>query len=328
MDEFSFIDSIRQSTYSQPSLIKGIGDDAAVFRADNRDVVTAVDTLVEGVHFSRETMEPHHIGHRALAVNISDLAAMGAAPAFYMVSIVIPESWNDEDLQGIYRGMKKLARKHKMDLIGGDTVSGKELVLTVTVFGYTVPGKSRYRSAAKAGDVLFVTGTLGDAQAGLEMLLGNISNDNEEAFHYFVRRHRTPEPPVGFAMKLEGIVRVALNDLSDGIASEANEISEASDVCLHLEYEKLPYASFLDTFQEEKREQWMLSGGEDFELLGAVSEKEWPAIEKAAKEAGTTVTKIGYVTEKKQSDACVFLHKNGAKKVLTKSGYTHLQGNR
>src|SRR5699024_10384081 len=146
MDEFSFIDSIKQYTYKQSSLKKGIGDDAAVFRQPSEDIVTAVDTFVEGVHFSRKTMDSFHVGYRALAANISDLAAMGAAPAFYLVSIVIPKTWPIEEIEQIFFGMKDLAGIYKLDLVGGDTVSGKELTISITVIGYVDRNKARYRS--------------------------------------------------------------------------------------------------------------------------------------------------------------------------------------
>src|SRR5699024_2746982 len=125
MDEFSFIDSIKQHTYKQASLLKGIGDDAAVFRQMSQDIVTATDTMVEDIHFSRKTMEPFQIGYRALAVNLSDLAAMAAQPAFYLVSVVIPPHWRTEEVKEIFNGMQKMASCYHMDLIGGDTVSGK-----------------------------------------------------------------------------------------------------------------------------------------------------------------------------------------------------------
>ncbi|GGC97248.1 thiamine-monophosphate kinase [Thalassobacillus devorans] len=327
MDEFSFIDSIKQDVYFQPSVLKGIGDDAAVFRANNQDIITAVDTLVEDVHFSRDTMAPFDVGYRALAVNISDLAAMGAAPAFYMVSIVIPEDWSVEEIDEIYSGMKELAKQYRMDLIGGDTVSGKELVVSVSVFGLVPPDKSRYRSLAKPGDVLFVTGTLGDAQAGLEYLLGKHHFD-EAVADYFISRHRQPDPRVAFALQLQSLKRVALNDISDGIASESNEIAAASGVDLHIKYEDLPRVEYMNGLEKEVCKPWMLSGGEDFELLGAVPEKDWEAVQQAAEASSTRVTKIGSVSEKKATEPVVFLYEENEKSRLTKSGYTHLRQDR
>src|SRR5699024_3573657 len=181
MDEFQFIDSIKQTTYNQPSLLKGIGDDAAVLRASNKDVVTAVDTFIEGIHFSKKTMNLFQAGYRILAANISDMAAMGAQPKFYLVSIVIPEGIKDEQLADIYAGMNDIATQYKMDLIGGDTVSGNQLVMSVTIIGDVERGKARYRSDAKPHDIVFVTGTLGASRAGLELLLTEKNIDaNEE----------------------------------------------------------------------------------------------------------------------------------------------------
>ncbi|MFG6117571.1 thiamine-phosphate kinase [Halobacillus sp. MO56] len=327
MDEFSFIDSIKQDVYYQPTVLKGIGDDAAVFRANNQDIITAVDTMVEGVHFSRETMDPFHVGYRALAVNISDLAAMGAVPAFFMVSIVIPDDWSAAEIDEVYSGMKQLAKEYRMDLIGGDTVSGKELVVSVTVFGLVPPDKSRYRSSAKPGDVLFVTGTLGDAQAGLEYLLGKYHFD-EEAASYFIGRHRQPDPRVAFALQLQSLERVALNDVSDGIASEANEIAAASDVDLHINYEDLPKTEYLGKLDKAICKPWVLSGGEDFELLGAVPEKDWTAVQQAAEASATRVTKIGTVLETNDTEPFVYLYEENKKSLLTKSGYIHLRQDR
>src|SRR5690625_4812517 len=132
MDEFSFINSIKQNHYRQSTIVKGIGDDGAIFRQTSQDIVTAVDTFVEDIHFSKKTVPPAFIGYRALAANISDLAAMCATPAFYLVSIVIPDTWSKDNIMEIFTGMKELANIYQMDLIGGDTVSGKELTISIT----------------------------------------------------------------------------------------------------------------------------------------------------------------------------------------------------
>ncbi|MDY0410480.1 thiamine-phosphate kinase [Paracerasibacillus soli] len=141
MDEFQFIESIKPIYYKQPSLIKGVGDDAAVIRNTSEDMVTSVDVFVEGVHFTKQTMRPYHVGYRALAANISDLAAMGALPAFYLVAVTIPKTWHPSEVREVYDGMAELAKMFKMDLIGGDTVSGKSFSLSITVMGYVEKDK-------------------------------------------------------------------------------------------------------------------------------------------------------------------------------------------
>ncbi|MEC5425896.1 thiamine-phosphate kinase [Virgibacillus sp. C22-A2] len=321
MDEFLFIDSIKQNTYRQSSLVKGIGDDAAVIRQTSEDIVTAVDTFVEGIHFTKNTMEPFHIGYRALAANLSDLAAMGASPAFYLVSIIIPKYWGKDDLAQIFNGMKALSKSYKIDLIGGDTVSGTELAISITVIGFVEKGKARYRSMAQAEDVVFVTGTLGDSQAGLHLLTNQGNYRNRE---HFIRQHQMPVPRVNFATGLNTLARVALNDISDGIANEASEICEASKVAITLYDEWIPTNDAYHQFPEELQYNWKYFGGEDFELLGTVSRSDWDKVKKVAEETSTPINEIGYVTIA-DSNTGVFLHKNNKVKQLHKQGYTHLK---
>ncbi|WP_152657874.1 thiamine-phosphate kinase [Oceanobacillus sp. CFH 90083] len=319
MDEFSFIDAIKPTAYKQSALIKGIGDDAAVFRSTS-DIVTTVDTFVENIHFSLETMDPFHIGYRVLAANISDLAAMGAEPAFYLVSMCIPKKWKQHALEEIYRGMDELASKYRMDLIGGDTVSSDCLMISITAIGYVPKERARYRSDAKPDDIVFTTGTLGDSRAGLEILLQGKEYKDKD---YFIKRHRLPEPRVGFVLDLREIDRMALNDISDGISNEANEIAEASGVELTIIEEKIPVSDSFHQFSEAQQHEWKLSGGEDFELLGTVSEVHWPRMQEVASLAGTSVHQIGYV--RKAEKPCVLIQSDGETKQLTKSGYTHLK---
>ncbi len=320
MDEFSFINAIKQTTYKQSSLIKGVGDDAAVFRQSGQDIVTAADTFVENIHFSRDTMEPYHIGYRAIAANISDIAAMGSQPAFYLVSIVIPSHWSEQELKQIYSGMRSLANQYHMDLIGGDTVSGQELTISITVIGYVASGKARYRGAARAGDIVFATGTLGDSSAGFQMLTHPGDYKDKE---FYITRHRMPTPRISFANSLETLSRVALNDISDGIANEAAEISESSGVSIVLDFTKLPVSRTYHQFSKEKQRAWQLFGGEDYELIGTVANKDWQFVKQAAAETQTSVTEIGYVSE--QHNRLVYLQEANCCKPLEKRGYTHLK---
>lgn len=323
MNEFEFIHSIKQKFYKQPSLMRGIGDDAAVFRQTSQDIVTAIDTFVEDVHFSEETMDPFYIGYRALAANISDLAAMGALPAFYLVSIVIPKKWNKQKIIDIFSGMQALATKHKMDLIGGDTVSGSELSLSITVIGYVEKGKARYRHLARAGDLVFVTGTLGDSQAGLYLLLNNNIYQDKE---YFIKKHQAPTPRIEFIKGLEKIARVALNDISDGIANETAEIAEASKVNIILHEEKLPVSPSFKQFPLSLQRKWKLFGGEDFELLGTVSKEDWGIVQHAAKIAEVQVTEVGYVEDGENGHyGLVYLSETNQKQLLGRFGYDHFK---
>jgi thiamine-monophosphate kinase len=324
MDEFQFIDSIKQKYYKQPSVIKGIGDDAAILRHTDEDTIVAMDTMVDEIHFSKKTTEPFHIGYRVLAANISDIAAMGGKPTSYLVSIAIPKSSTLEQLHEIYEGMSALADCFQMDLIGGDTVSSNVLTITVTVIGTVKKDRVRYRSDAKIGDDIFVTGTLGDAACGLDVLLNE--RDNLNKYTDMIDRHRMPMPRVTFANACQTISRLSLNDISDGISSEANEIANASKVCLNINYEAIPKHHLLQEFSKEKVEQWVLSGGEDFELVGTVAKSNWDQLVTIAEQTNTKVTKIGTVEEDPTGNGVVLLSKENQTTVLNKSGYTHLRG--
>lgn len=320
MDEFDFINKIKQKTYAQSSIQKGIGDDAAVFSHVNKATVTAVDAFVENVHFTERTMTPFQIGYKALAANLSDLAAMGAKPAYYLVAIVIPEHWSDSQIVEIMTGMGSLARQYQIDLIGGDTVSGTELTISVTIIGEAHPDKVRYRHVAKENDIIFVTGTLGDACAGLHMLQNKKLFKNRS---YFIKRHQQPTPRNEFSLLLNDVSRVALNDVSDGLANESAEIAEASGVSFQLYDEKIPVHLDLNQFKKSHQQNCKYFGGEDFELLGTVSKIEWPKVKVAAEKTKTQVTAIGYVSEQKESS--VFVH-NKDKSIfkLKKKGFIHL----
>lgn len=318
MKEFDFIKSIKQSTYSQPSVIKGVGDDAAVFRQGHADIVTAVDTFVEGVHFTKETMGVYDVGYRALAANISDIAAMGATPVMYLVSVVFPNTWTAQERLHLMNGMKELAQAYRMDMIGGDTVAGDTFVLSVTIIGYVHASKVRYRSTAQENDVMFVTGTLGDAAAGLSILLNEV--DGIKYDKYFIHRHIRPTPRITFAEALHTIDRVTLNDVSDGIASEATEIAQASHVDIYLFDEKVPVSRHYNQFPPSQQYNWKYFGGEDFEILGTVARRDWETVQLAAKMTGVDVTEIGTVTS---GSGKVYLEQNGSTKPLPKKGYQH-----
>lgn len=320
LDEFQFIDQIKQTTYNQSSLIKGIGDDAAVFRERVKNTVIAQDTFVDGVHFSNKTMSPFYIGYRVLAANISDLAAMGAVPTYYLVSVVVPKSFPNSDLIMIYDGMRDLASQYAMDLIGGDTVSGDQLVVSVTVIGTVDESKARYRHTAEVGDVVFVTGTVGDSRAGLHILLNDLDIQYKD---YLIKRHQSPEPRVHFAQLLRKVNRVTLNDVSDGIASELYEIAKASNKSIVLYEDNIPVHHSLFQFPKEKQKEWKLFGGEDFELVGTVKKEKWLMVQRCADIANISVTKIGFVKELK--DNLIYIKNKDKLTPLNKRGYIHLK---
>lgn len=322
MDEFSFIDMIKQKTYRQPGLIKGVGDDATVFRQPSEDIVSAVDMFVEGVHFSKDTMDAYHVGYKVLAVNISDIAAMGAMPLYYLVGIACPKTYSTNEYEQIFKGMRDAASLYNMDLIGGDTVSGNELAISVTVIGSVPRGKARYRHQARQGDIVFVTGTLGDSQAGMHILVNQLNVKDSD---YFIKKHQYPKPAVCFVENLYEVERLALNDISDGIANEINEIAQASKVSIELVKDDMPVSENYRQFPDYLQEKWLLYGGEDFELVGTVSDKDWDRVKKVAEQTNTQVTKVGFVSRVETSEGQAFLWKDNERIPLYKKGYTHLK---
>lgn len=323
LNEFDFIKKITPKTYRQSSLQMGIGDDAAVFSTD-QNIVTAVDTFVENIHFSKQTTKPFHIGYKALAANVSDMAAMGATPAFYLVSVAIPDRLNEDELTAIFSGMTEFAKLYHMDLIGGDTVSGATLTISITVIGFTEKNKTRYRSHAKEHDIVFVTGTLGDSQAGFHLLM---EKQDAKDSHFFIQRHQMPEPRVKFASALSLCKRVALNDVSDGIGNELYEIASRSQVNMMISDKYIPVHPSLSQFTKQEQQRWKLFGGEDYELIGTVPEVDWQTVKQTADRLSLQVTQIGRVipTYFKASPK-VFLKKMNNEIIqLSKQGYTHLK---
>lgn len=318
-DEFAFIQSIKPTYTFREELIQGIGDDAALYRIESDwDEIASVDTMVEGIHFKKNTLSPFQIGRKALAVNISDVAAMGGIPMFYLVSISVPQTgWSSKQLKEIYKGLKAIGDEYEMDMIGGDTVSTRgDLHIAVTVIGKIEKGRRLLRSTAKAGDVVFLTGPVGGSAAGLSALL---KGEKEDA--PFVKYHQEPNPRVkpGRILSKSGF-RIALNDVSDGIASESHELSEASGVSIILEQDLIPAPDGFDAYSPFQRLEWMLNGGEDYELIGTVAKENWMSIEELFKEKNEAIYKIGYVEDDRPS---VWMSYKDQKFKLDKKGYNH-----
>ncbi|KKI90944.1 thiamine monophosphate kinase, partial [Bacillus sp. SA1-12] len=242
MDEFDFINKLKPKQLFQKHVKVGIGDDAAVYEPSaNTNQVVCVDTMVEGVHFLKSLSTPTEIGYKALAVNLSDIAAMGAIPRYYLVSISIPSGWGEEELLGIFKGMEELAEAYQLDLLGGDTVSTHDkLVITVTVIGEAESHVETLRKHARDGDIVFVTGTIGDSAAGLAVLLNQLTLENKSFQNYLVHRHKRPTPQIQAGRLISTLHRASLNDISDGLASELHEIAEASQVGVMINEIDLP----------------------------------------------------------------------------------------
>src|SRR3954454_25047377 len=266
-----------------PRVLTGSGDDAAVVRAD-AVAVTSIDTVVDGVHFELATHSPADVGHKALATALSDIAAMGAGPGEAYVSLALPPGFSQADALALVEGMRALAERQGVALAGGDVVSAAVLVVTVSVTGWSgATDRLVYRSGARAGDVVGVTGELGGSGAGLAALRAGAVDGP------LVERHRRPEPLLATGLALAAVGVSAMIDVSDGVATDAGHLARASGVALELDLSALPLAAGV----EDAR--FAAAAGDDYELLFTVAPERRSAVVQAAKATGTRVTWLGDV---------------------------------
>ncbi|MDQ7798191.1 MAG: thiamine-phosphate kinase [Candidatus Edwardsbacteria bacterium] len=299
ISEFGLIDIIkRRYQTANKGLIVGIGDDAAVFAiGKTRSGLLTIDTLVDKIHFDLAYTSFEDLGHRALAANLSDIAAMGGRPVLAVVSITIPRDSTIKDIEKIYAGMKRLAKKHGVAVCGGDTVAGRELSLTIAVYGEGRKNNIGLRSGAKAGDAVLVTGTLGAAQAGLDLLNSGFKIQNSK----LIKKHLRPEPRVREARLLASKFKLhAMIDISDGLASELHHIARESRVGIVVDQGALPVAEEAVTAANILKKdplEYCLYGGEEYELLFTLPARQANEARIILGRAGTTCSVIGQVVK-------------------------------
>lgn len=298
LGEFELIDRyFRDCGAARADVVLGVGDDGALLRPPpGADLVAVSDTLVEGVHFPPGSPAAS-IGHRALAVNLSDIAAMGATPRWALLSLTLPqvdEGW----LAGFAAGFGALARAHGVALVGGDTTRGP-LTLGVQVLGTVPAGEGLRRSGGRPGDALFVTGTPGDAAAGLALLMegsgdrpGAVAGAPAEALDALRRRFLFPTPRLAEGEALRGLASACI-DISDGLVGDLGKLAAASGCAALLDLDALPRSAALAAgFTPEAALRCVLDGGDDYELLLAV-----PAPQVAAVAAMPGLARIGELRE-------------------------------
>lgn len=274
-------------------VVLGVGDDAALLRVPpGRELVVAADTIVSGVHFPADTA-PESIGYRALAVNLSDLAAMGAMPAWFTLALTLPradEAW----LAAFSRGLLDLAREFNVALVGGDTTSGP-LTVTVQVMGHVASGAALRRSGAEEGDAILVSGTPGDAAAGLAVLQRRLAPESTAARAYLVDRFLRPAPRVALGLALTGVASAAI-DVSDGLLGDLDKLLSASRKGARVELDLLPVSAELA--QSADRASALRSastGGDDYELCFTVPTPRLTALAAIQTRARVPLTRIGTV---------------------------------
>ncbi|MFT4020407.1 MAG: thiamine-phosphate kinase [Acinetobacter sp.] len=280
MAEFSIIDRYFKSAWHSDDVILGIGDDSALISPPaQQQLVICADTLVAGRHFPLET-SAHAIGWKSVAVNLSDLAAMGATPHSILLAITLPEI-NETWLKGFSQGLFDCCAPYHVQLIGGDTTQGPHLTISVTALGWVPQGKAISRAGAQVGDYIVVSGQVGDAAFALHHL-----------GHPLQKRLDYPTPRCELGQHLRGLAS-SMIDISDGLAQDLGHILQASDVGAVLHLEKLPIDAVLTALPQEQQWQYALAGGDDYELCFTISPQNYAEL--CLKQASDRFTIIGEI---------------------------------
>jgi thiamine-monophosphate kinase len=331
LGEFGLINRISANIELQnPESVKGIGDDAAVIDIGEKYLLVSTDMLLEGVHFDLSYVPLKHLGYKAVAVNVSDIAAMNGIPKQITVGLGLSNRISVEAVDELYEGIKIACESFKVDLVGGDTTTSRSgLVISITATGFVEKDKIAFRNGAKPNDILCVTGDLGAAYLGLQILerekqvfIANPEMQPQlEEKEYVVQRQLKPEARTDIIHELRelGVVPTSMIDISDGLASEFLHICSQSGVGGHIFEENLPIDELSYLAATELNISPVtaaLNGGEDYELLFTVSQSDYDKIKKLA-----DVLPIGYITEGKEVE---LLLKSGTRIPLTAQGWQHL----
>ncbi len=322
--EFGFIKKISRGCLIRPdNIIKAIGDDAAAFMtAPDQLTLITTDLLVERIHFLREAISGFDLGYKSLAVNLSDIAAMGGVPMYAVVSLALPPDTEVADVRALYQGMIELAQRFGVAIVGGDTCRAPLVSITVTVLGSAKDkdGRMLTRSAARPGEKIAVTGALGASAAGMEMLDKKLELDAESGGR-LRRAFLQPEPRVAEGQRLVALGVKAAIDISDGLISDLKHICDSSGVGARVEMERIPIAPAVRAHFSDRALELATTGGEDYELLFTASE---PVIETVKAKLSCPVTVIGEVVAEKPGSV-VMVDKHGGLLSLTKTGWEHFK---
>jgi thiamine-monophosphate kinase len=334
LGEFGLIDRIsRKFEIKNRNSAKGIGDDAAVIAGGDRQVLVSTDMLVEGVHFDLSYTPLQHLGYKAVAVNVSDIAAMNGIAEQITVSIAISNRFSLEAVDALYEGIHAACKNYNVDLVGGDTTSSfSGLVISITVIGRATADQIVYRNGARANDIICVTGDLGAAFLGLQILAREkdvyLANPNMqpglEKYEYLVGRQLKPEARTNIVFDLDElkVKPTSMIDVSDGLASELLHIATQSGVGVRIFEDKIPIDSL--AYETAAMEfnldpiTCALNGGEDYELLFTIPQSDYEKLKNHS-----DIHMIGYIHEKKGEN--IMLTKQGNVVAISAQGWNHFQ---
>ena len=319
MDEFELIRRFFSKDNNDASVLIGVGDDGAIISpSPGHDLVMSADTLIENVHFPN-CLPAEDIGYRCVAVNVSDIAAMGARARWMTLALTLPdvdEKWLQQFSDGLYHA----AQKYDVSLIGGDTTSAQQISLTINITGEVLPDQAITRSQARRDDLIFVTGNLGDAAAGLDLLVNSAASSKTEEF--LIQRFSRPSARSEIGQALCGIATAAI-DISDGLYADTKKLLMASELGGHLYIDRLPISMELKKiFNQEQRLKFALSGGDDYELLFTAPAMKLNEIGKIAHIYNIPITEIGEVRNQSELNCSL----NDKLINYGDSGYLHFNG--
>lgn len=326
--EFGFIDRVAPlGSVRSEGVVKGIGDDCAVIEIPGPDyLLMTTDLVIEGVHFHRDWGSPEQIGKRALAANISDIAACGGIPRDAFISIAVPHKVEVEWLDALYQGMAELARLHQVNLLGGDTTGSRtDLMINIALTGLVPGSEALFRHTAQAGDIIVVTGPTGESGAGCELLLNKVDLPGDIA-QRLIRAHLEPRPHVeeGRLLASSGACTAAI-DVSDGLSSDLGHLCADSGLGAVLYEASIPVSPELiaaGSAMGKDPLHWVMHGGEDYVLLAAVRSDALHMLAEQFRSRGLTLTPIG---EFVPGRGIVLQRRDGSSTDLARGGWDHFR---
>ncbi len=318
--EFELIERYFRQEAGALGVAMGVGDDCALLNVpEGQQLAVSVDTLVGGIHFPKNA-DPELIAERALRVNLSDLAAMGAEPMWFTLALTLPNG-NSQWVKGFSQGLFRVANEYNIALVGGDTTRG-HLSITIQVHGTVEPGRALMRGNASVGDEVFVTGPVGNGAAALAVIKQELEV-GKSAFNYFMDHYYRPQPQLQQAKALCGVAEAAI-DISDGLVADLGHICEQSVVGATLHLERVPLSEPVSKLVPfEQGIQWALSGGDDYQLCFTVPPSRMSQLEALVDQKRLQVHHIGEITRGK-GVTCLY---NGEEVSMNTQGYQHFDSN-
>jgi len=323
--EFGLIELIRKSTPRRSGVRLGIGDDAAWVSTRCDSLLFTSDLLIEGIHFNLAWTSMQDLGHKSLTASLSDVAAMGGDPAYFLMSLAVPDM-TTQQVEALYRGIRSAASPYNLALVGGDTCAADRLIIDVFMAAYAPYGAVE-RGGAAAGDDIYVTGTIGDSALGMALLSEPRRKASARDRAYLVRRHCRPTARVETGMQLakKGLPS-AMMDISDGLLQDLGHICRASGTGATLQQQQLPLSPAFRRVAGRKGLPYALGGGEDYELLFTAGVRHRKGVEQVARRTGVSITLIGQCVAREQG--VTLLDDHGAAVPLTPGGHDHFRHKR